>query len=103
MKYGFVKVAAAVPAVRVADVDYNVQEIERLMALAESEHVELLCFPELTLTGYTCQDLFTQQLLIEEAEQVKPKKKKRTGDGRNFGDVVKDFLAKTFTEEGVDE
>ena len=41
--------------------------------------------------------------LIEEAEQVKPKKKKRTGDGRNFGDVVKDFLAKTFTEEGVDE
>ena len=69
MKYGFVKVAAAVPAVRVADVDYNVQEIERLIALAESEHVELLCFPELTLTGYTCQDLFKEQLLLTKAEE----------------------------------
>ena len=69
MKYGFVKVAAAVPAVRVADVDYNVQEIERLIALAEGEHVELLCFPELTLTGYTCQDLFKEQLLLSKAEE----------------------------------
>ena len=68
MKYGFIKVAAAVPAVRVADVDYNVQEIERLIALAEGEHVELLCFPELTLTGYTCQDLFKEQLLLAKAE-----------------------------------
>jgi NAD+ synthase (glutamine-hydrolysing) len=69
MKYGFIKVAAAVPAVRVADVDYNVQEIERLIALAEGEHVELLCFPELTLTGYTCQDLFKEQLLLSKAEE----------------------------------
>ena len=69
MKYGFVKVAAAVPAVKVADVEYNVQEIERLMALADSEHVELLCFPELSLTGYTCQDLFKEQLLLNKAEE----------------------------------
>ena len=68
MKYGFVKVAAAVPAVRVADVAYNVQEIEKLMSLADSEHVELLCFPELSLTGYTCQDLFKEQLLLTKAE-----------------------------------
>ena len=69
MKYGFVKVAAAVPAVKVADVEYNVQEIERLMVLADSEHVELLCFPELSLTGYTCQDLFKEQLLLNKAEE----------------------------------
>ncbi len=69
MKYGFVKVAAAVPAVRVADVAYNVQEIEKLMSLADSEHVELLCFPELSLTGYTCQDLFKEQLLLNKAEE----------------------------------
>ena len=69
MKYGFVKVAAAVPAVRVADVAYNVQEIEKLIALAEGEGVELLCFPELSLTGYTCQDLFQEQLLIMKSEE----------------------------------
>ena len=68
MKHGFVKVAAAVPAVKVADVEYNVQEIEKLMTLADSEHVELLCFPELSLTGYTCQDLFKEQLLLAKAE-----------------------------------
>jgi len=69
MKYGFVKVAAAVPAVRVADVAYNVQEMEKLIALADSDGVELLCFPELSLTGYTCQDLFQEQLLITKSEE----------------------------------
>ena len=69
MKYGFVKVAAAVPAVRVADVAYNVQEIEKLIALADGQCVELLCFPELSLTGYTCQDLFQEQLLIMKSEE----------------------------------
>ena len=69
MKYGFVKVAAAVPAVRVADVAYNVQEIEKLIALADGQGVELLCFPELSLTGYTCQDLFQEQLLIMKSEE----------------------------------
>ena len=60
--------AAAVPAVRVADVEYNVEEIERLMSLADSQDVELLCFPELSLTAYTCQDLFKEQLLLNKAE-----------------------------------
>ena len=69
MKYGFIKVAAAVPAVRVADVEYNVQEIEKLIALADGEGVELLCFPELSLTGYTCQDLFKEKLLLDKAEE----------------------------------
>ncbi len=69
MKYGFIKVAAAVPAVKVADVDYNVQEIEKLIAMADGDDVELLCFPELCLTAYTCQDLFKEQLLLSKAEE----------------------------------
>ena len=69
MKYGFIKVAAAVPAVRVADVEYNVQEIEKLLSLADSEHVEIMCFPELCITGYTCQDLFKEQLLLTKSEE----------------------------------
>ena len=69
MKYGFVKVAAAVPAVKVADVEYNVQQIESLIAQAEGRGVELMVLPELCLTGYSCQDLFKQQALIDRAEQ----------------------------------
>lgn len=68
MKYGFVKVAAAVPHVRVADCKYNTEQIENLMAQAEGQGIEVLCFPELCVTAYTCQDLFHQQLLLEDAE-----------------------------------
>jgi len=70
MKYGFVKVAAAVPAVRVADTAYNLQQIESLIAQAEGKGVELLVFPELCITGYSCQDLFRQDLLLEKAEEA---------------------------------
>ena len=69
MKYGFVKVAAAVPVVKVADVDYNVQQIESLIAQAEGRGVEVLVFPELCITGYSCQDLFREQLLLDKAEE----------------------------------
>ena len=69
MKYGFVNVAAAVPVVKVADVDYNVQQIESLIAQAEGRAVEVIVFPELCITGYTCQDLFKEQLLLDRAEQ----------------------------------
>ena len=69
MKHGFVKVAAAVPAVKVADVMYNVQEIERLITMADAEHVEVLVFPELSITGYSCQDLFRERLLLDKAEE----------------------------------
>ena len=70
MKYGFVKVAAAVPAVKVADVDYNVQQIESIVAQAEGRGVEVIVFPELCITGYTCQDLFKEQLLLDRAESA---------------------------------
>ena len=60
MKYGFVNVAAAVPMVKVADVEYNVQQVESIIAQAEGRGVEVIVFPELCLTGYTCQDLFRE-------------------------------------------
>ena len=69
MKYGFLKVAAAIPAVKVADVDYNIVQIESLIAQAEGQGVEVMVFPELCLTGYSCQDLFREQLLIDKAEE----------------------------------
>jgi len=69
MKYGFMKVAAAVPSIKVADVDYNVQQIESLLAQAEGQGVEVMVTPELCLTGYTCQDLFREQLLLDKAEE----------------------------------
>ena len=69
MRYGFAKVAAAVPAVRVADVDYNIQQIESLIAQAEGRDIELMVFPELCVTGYSCQDLFKEQLLLDKVEE----------------------------------
>lgn len=68
MKYGIIKVASAVPTVKVADCVQNVKEIESLIAQAEGQNAEIVVFPELCLTGYTCQDLFRQQLLLDMAE-----------------------------------
>ena len=70
MKYGLIKVAASIPGVRVADTEYNVQQIESLIAQAEGKGAELLVLPELCLTGYTCQDLFRQDLLLDKAEEA---------------------------------
>lgn len=69
MKYGLMKVAAAIPSIRVADVEFNVQQIESLIVQAEGKGVELIVFPELSITGYTCQDLFSQQLLLDKVEE----------------------------------
>lgn len=68
MQNGFIKVAAAIPSVKVADCSYNVQQIESLIAMAEGKGGEVIVFPELCITGYTCQDLFKQTLLLEQAE-----------------------------------
>lgn len=67
MKNGFVKVAAAVPAVHVADCSYNTEQILNLMARAGGMGIDVLCLPELCITGYSCLDLFRQRLLQEEA------------------------------------
>lgn len=61
--FGYVRVAAAVPHMRVADCRYNANEIKKQISEAVQEGVEVICFPELSITGYTCADLFfTQQL-----------------------------------------
>ncbi len=61
--FGFVRVAAAVPMMRVADCSYNVEQVKQQITEAIEEGVEIICFPELTLTGYTCGDLFFTQRL----------------------------------------
>ena len=68
--FGFVKVATAVPRVRVADCAYNLQQMLDLIAQAEVERAAVVCFPELSVTAYTCLDLFNQQVLLEAAEQA---------------------------------
>ena len=68
MKFGFVKVAAAIPAVKVADCKFNAQQAEKQIVIADGKGVQILVFPELNLTGYSCADLFGQQILLEEAE-----------------------------------
>ncbi|MCD8167588.1 MAG: NAD(+) synthase [Bacteroides sp.] len=68
MNYGFVKVAAAVPRVSVSDCKFNATRIENLIAIAHGKGVQIIAFPELCITGYTCGDLFAQHLLLEEAE-----------------------------------
>ena len=69
MDFGFIRVAAAVPRVKVADVDANVEEMCRLVEQADNEDVSIIVFPELSVTGYTCGDLFGQELLIRKAEE----------------------------------
>ena len=68
MQNGFITVAAAIPQVKVADCIYNTQQIESMIAQAEGKGVEIIVFPELSITGYTCQDLFRQHALLEQAE-----------------------------------
>lgn len=68
MKYGFINIASAIPSVKVADCRYNTDEIIRLIDDADQKGAEIVVFPELSITSYTCQDLFHQQVLLKEAE-----------------------------------
>ena len=68
MKDGFIKVAAITPNVKVADVDYNCQEIVKRIQEAAEKDAKVMVFPELSITGYTCQDLFLQDALLEAAK-----------------------------------
>ena len=62
--YGFVKVAAASPKLKVADCDFNTTEIIKIIAEVEKQAVSAIVFPEMSITAYTSQDLFNQRLLI---------------------------------------
>lgn len=65
--FGFVRVAAAVPDMRVADCAFNAHEMKQQIDEAIAEHVEVICFPELSITGYSCADLFFTQTLQQNA------------------------------------
>ncbi len=65
MEYGFVKVAAATPEIRVADCDFNTENVLELWRQADEQGCQLVVFPELVLTGYTCSDLFLQPVLLD--------------------------------------
>ncbi len=69
-KYGFLKVAAAVPHVQVADCDYNIAHIAALAEQAAQRGVEIIAFPELSVTAYTCGDLMLQPTLLDAAEEA---------------------------------
>ena len=69
MDYGFVRAAAAIPNVKIADCVFNVEHTAQLIKEASSKDIQIVAFPELGITGYTCGDLFEQELLLEEAEK----------------------------------
>ena len=70
MKNGFVKVAAATPGIRVADVEFNTQNIINVMEEAQKNGAKILVFPELCVTGYTCSDLFDHSVLLKASRKA---------------------------------
>ena len=64
MKYGFIKTAAITPEIKVADTEFNAESIISWIEKAEKAGVELAVFPELSITGYTCGDLFYSDVLL---------------------------------------
>ena len=64
MKQGFVKVAAVTPKIKVADTKYNTERICEALREACGRKAKVIVFPELCITGYTCEDLFLQELLL---------------------------------------
>lgn len=80
MDYGFIKVAAAIPHVSVADCFSNIRQIEGLMRQASVREVQFVCFPELSVTAYTCLDLFSHDLLLDKAKEALLKLVKNTAD-----------------------
>lgn len=69
MRDGFIKVAAATPDIRVADVTFNTQQICRMIDETSKKGAKIVVFPELCITGYTCGDLFNQDILLEKAKE----------------------------------
>ena len=69
MRHGFIKTAAGTPKIKVADCVHNADEILRLVKEMERHGAGIMGFPELCITGYTCGDLFWQDLLLESAKR----------------------------------
>ncbi len=77
--YGFIRVASATHKMRVADIDYNLEEIIKIVKEAQENDVAIAVFPELSITGYSCKDLFFQnalhQKVLKAIEEIKIKTK----------------------------
>lgn len=95
MRHGFVKAAAATPDIRVADVEYNTEQICKAIDQACENGAKLIVFPELCVTGYTCGDLFTQNALLK-ASYSGLKKIAAYTKGKD----VLAFVGMPFTESG---
>jgi NAD+ synthase (glutamine-hydrolysing) len=80
MKHGFVKVAAATPSVKVGDCGHNAGQIINMIKEAEKNGASIIVFPELSITGYTCEDLFWQESLIKKAKENLVKIARQTTD-----------------------
>lgn len=80
MKDGFIKIACATPEIKVADCDYNADKIIEMITDAHKRGVKAVCFPELSITGYTCGDLFLQSSLLDSAEKNLLKIVSKTAD-----------------------
>ena len=65
--FGFIKIAAAVPALSVGNVSFNKEKIKEQIIKAKSLGADITVFPELCITGFTCGDLFMQQTLLKES------------------------------------
>ncbi len=69
-KFGYVRVAASVPELKVANVEFNTKEVIKEIKALDKEGVQIVTFPELCLTGYTCADLFSQDILITKSKEA---------------------------------
>ncbi len=78
MKNGFVKVAAASPVIRVADAEYNADRVIECIREAAEKGVRVLAFPELTLTGVSCYDLYGHRVILEGAKKALARTAKAT-------------------------
>ena len=80
MDLGFIRVASAIPPIKVADCRHNTRQIQDLIEKADDQNVSIITFPELTITGYTCGDLFSNEFLLSEAEKSLSKLLKATAN-----------------------
>ncbi len=89
MRHGFIKAAAVTPDLKVADPVYNAGQICVKLREAYERRAKIIVFPELCITGYTCQDLFLQELLLQEALAAQEAGADYIGCGAVFGSSTK--------------
>lgn len=103
MRQGFIKAAVVTPKIRVADTEYNGQQIRKLMRESVALGAKIVVFPELCITGYTCQDLFFQETLLSGAaeELLKIAKESLTEDAVFFVGLPYEISGKLYNVAAV--